>query len=122
VIILPFPPYSANHAYLIISRTIGRKKVPQRIPKKETKAYWNKIGWIVKEQIREPYERLSELRYAFYWPDNRVRDFDNHVKIVADGLKGVLFRDDSWQCIGQKSQRTEGIDRDNPRVIVEWEE
>lgn len=115
-IVLPFPPYSANHAYFINTKTRSRH------PKKETKIYWQTIGWNIKVQIEEPYEYLKEVIYTFYWPDNRKRDFDNHVKIVADGLKGVLFKDDSWKHVGQKIQRTGGINRDNPCVVVEWKE
>ena len=62
-----------------------------------------------------PLDALYEVTFVAYVPDERVRDEDNITKNVFDGLKKVLFRDDS-QVVG--GERGVDIDRVRPRLEV----
>lgn len=49
----------------------------------------------------------------FYFPDNRRRDTHNSLKILLDGLEGVIYADDRY-VLPRIQDWT--IDRQNPRV------
>lgn len=110
---LPIPP-SANHAYT------RNQYTGQRVLKKEGKQYVMAVQILTRQAIKAPLPSLKMLHLNFYWPNNRIRDDDNAQKLLMDGLKGFLVVDDNWQRIPAKNIRNE-LDRDNPRVVVEWE-
>lgn len=57
--------------------------------------------------------------YKFYFPDKRRRDVANMEKLLTDALVGVVMADDNWQCL--KKLTMQGVlDKENPRVEVEW--
>ena len=114
LLILPLPP-SLNHAY------ITRKGTGQRIMTTEARKYVRDVHLIVKARVRKPYKKLSVVCYTFYYPDNRKRDNDNSLKILRDALKGGLYVDDCWQVVELEGM-SGCIDRDNPRVEVNWVE
>jgi len=55
------------------------------------------------------------MNVIFYFPDNRKRDMDTHLKALQDSMTGIVYEDDSqinemhvFKC----------IDKENPRVEV----
>lgn len=110
-IVLPLPP-SLNHSYITT-------KQGKRIMTDECRNYKEKIFLFVKGNIRKPYPKLANIRFSFYWPDNRKRDTDNALKILKDCLKGALVADDSWQCLPWEVIKS-SMDKKNPRVEVYW--
>lgn len=112
-LVLPLPP-SLNHAY------ITRRGGGQRIMTDTTRKYKLDVWSLVKAAgIKTPYKKLSLISYMFFYPDNRKRDNDNGLKILRDALKGSLFVDDCWQAI-EWEYLSGRIDRDNPRVEIDW--
>ena len=113
-LIFPFPP-SLHRAY------ITRKGSYKRIRTDVAKNYIEIVQWTVSEaRVKKPYPFVSLLQLRFYWPDNRTRDYDNHAYLIMNALKGTLLEDDSWKNIGEKSLKSCGIDKDNPRVEVDY--
>ena len=113
-LIFSFPP-SLHKSY------ITKKGSYKRIRTDVAKNYIEIVQWTVrKAKIMKPYPFVRLLQLRFYWPDNRTRDYDNHTYLIMNGLKGTLLEDDSWKNIGEKSLVSFGIDKDNPRVEVDY--
>jgi len=102
-----------NHCYFTNQRG-------QRILKKEGKDYLNAVKLLTQREVKTPYPSLSLLEIHLYFADNRVRDADNTLKLLLDGLKGCLVEDDNWQRIPRVNIRSE-LDRDNGRVEIMWQ-
>ena len=72
----------------------------------------------VARQWTAPPLALARLDLVFWWPDNRVRDTWNALKLLGDVLKGTVIVDDRWQVVDGGSWRSAGIDAANPRVEI----
>ena len=108
-ITLPFP-VSVNQLYAGGS---GQKRFPG-------KKY---IAWLKSCPSLEPLGLDSvSVHYKYYFPEARSRDTENYVKCVSDYLvkEGVL-KDDNWLIIKDMRITPMGIDRKNPRVVVNIE-
>ena len=113
-LIFPFPP-SLHKSYITKAGSY------QRIRTDVAKDYIETVQRTIKKaKVMKPYPFVTLLRLHFYWPDNRTRDYDNHAYLIMNGLKGTLLEDDSWKNIGEKSLVSCGIDKDNPRVEVDY--
>ncbi len=78
----------------------------------------------VHKQLTSQYKGCSEgkvtIAYSFFVKDNRRRDLDNMASSCMDALvKAGLISDDSWQIVPKISISCAGIDKDNPRVIID---
>ena len=109
---LPIPP-SVNHMYQNAGR--GRRlttsavkyiKTAQDIAKKAVKEQ----GW---QKDKDKVWYVMDL--YFYFPDKRVRDSHNTLKILTDCLEGLLFKNDYFLL---PRIQTVVLDRDNPRVEI----
>ena len=109
---IPIPP-SVNHMYQSAGR--GRRlttqarnyiKTAQDICKKAMKQQ----GW---KKDRENVWYIMEL--YFYFPDQRVRDSHNCLKLLTDCLEGLLFTNDYF-LLPRIQYVT--LDRDNPRLEI----
>lgn len=108
-LILPFPP-SVNTAYPTIIK--GRK--PIRIKSAKLKK------WI--KDAPEFEERIAEkclITYLMFFPDERIRDGENYMKVPTDYLVscGVLQGDDRRYIKGGQWYDG-GTDKENPRIEV----
>ena len=62
----------------------------------------------------------SLIRASFYVSDNRRRDLSNMWESVGDLLVDFgILEDDCWQKTGPIELVPMGIDKENPRVLVE---
>jgi hypothetical protein len=64
-----------------------------------------------------PRDAVYDLTLRFFFQDERTRDDDNVEKIVKDGLKGVLWKDDAWRFF-RHIHKTNALDRERPRIEV----
>lgn len=55
------------------------------------------------------------VNVIFYFPDNRRRDMDSHLKALFDSMTGIVYKDDS-QINEQHVYKY--VDKKNPRVEV----
>lgn len=111
---LPIPP-SVNHMYLSAGR--GRRltrdamryiKTAQDICKKAVKEQ----GW-KKDKPNVWY--VMDLYY--YFPDKKIRDSHNTLKILTDCLEGLIFQNDYYLL--PRIQHVY-LDRDNPRLEIKF--
>lgn len=110
---LPIPP-SINHIYQNVGRGSRRLtteavkyiKTAQDIAKKEIR----KTGW---KKDKPCVWNVMDL--YFYFPDKRVRDSHNCLKLLTDCMEGLLFYDDYFLL--PRIQDVQ-LDRDNPRLEV----
>lgn len=63
----------------------------------------------------------KDVVLTFYMPDNRRCDLTNKAESVMDLLvDNSIFEDDAWQITGEVRLIPGGIDKDNPRVEIEY--
>jgi len=110
--VLEFPP-SSNHLY-------KKNKFGSIYKTKDGKAYEAKAAWAIRANSKVVKEGRVRVNYYVWYPDNRVRDNSNLLKILDDSVKtsGVI-RDDRWQYYPITYVEAKGIDRENPRVEIE---
>lgn len=109
-------PNSLNSLY-----NIG--KYGQLYKTDEGKAYIQKAGFLIRNKIKDDCfdrENRCAITVKVWFPDNRVRDPDNLWKLILDAIdtSGVI-KDDCWQVVSDEHISAMGIDRNNPRIIVE---
>lgn len=109
-ITLPVPP-SVNHMYQSAGR--GRRLTKEamqyiRIAQEECKAKVKKYGW--KKDV-EGVWYVMDLYYFF--PDKKIRDSHNTLKILTDALEGLVFPNDYY--VMPRIQNVT-LDRENPRL------
>ncbi len=62
---------------------------------KKAKEWKSEFQQIIKEQYKEkPIETSVAITMIFSFNDNKLLDLDNLLKITADSLKGIVFKDD----------------------------
>lgn len=107
-------PPSVNHMYI---QTKGGSKILT----KDAKEYIKHTQNVVKKKMREIGYSVEEpgvwhyMDLYFYFPDKRIRDSHNCIKILMDSLEGLLFMNDYY--IMPRIQDVQ-LDRDNPRLEV----
>ena len=80
---------------------------------------WHKDASI---QVRGA-EKLTQpgMTFKIWYPDNRVADTNNKIASILDMLKdNGIIEDDCWQIIGEEHYIPMGIDKVNPRVVIEY--
>tara|TARA_R110002020_G_scaffold7935_1_gene32576 strand:+ start:206 stop:601 length:396 start_codon:yes stop_codon:yes gene_type:complete len=82
------------------------------------------MGMLALAQIKgkkplHPKKRVW-MRLEFYMPDKRRRDPNNLLKGIADALEGCVYSDDKQ--IHQLSWENKGLDREYPRVEIDYGE
>lgn len=109
---IPIPP-SVNHMYQSAGR--GRRLTTQarnyiKIAQDACKKEIRRQGW---KKDKEHVWYVMDL--YFYFPDKRVRDSHNCLKLLTDCLEGLLFENDyfllpriQYVC----------LDRENPRLEI----
>lgn len=109
---LPLPP-SVNHMYQAAGR--GRRLTKQameyiRTAQDTVKKAIRKQGW---KKDKDHVWYVMDLYY--YFPDKRIRDSHNTLKLLTDCLEGLLYKDDyfllpriQYVC----------LDRSNPRLEI----
>lgn len=88
------------------------------ITPRKTAAYEGLVARCAELAGAKPVKGPVVLRCCFYLPDRRVRDLDNLVKSVLDGLNEVAFVDDSQI---ERIEAEKRIDREQPRAWVSVE-
>lgn len=107
---LPIPP-SVNHMYI----TTGYSKTLT----KKAKDYVAEVQRICTEAIKK--HRWKEdhpsvwyvMDLYFYFPDKKIRDSHNCIKLLMDSLEGILFPNDYY--VKPRIQAVE-LSRDNPKL------
>ncbi len=68
-----------------------------------------------------PALTVPGMIFKFWLPDNRRTDLNNKAASILDMLvdNGIL-EDDCWQIVGEEKYIPMGIDKENPRVEVEY--
>lgn len=108
---LPFPP-SRNHTHV-------RARSGAEVPTKVYRQWMAAAKFVISGVVCGVHPQLASITFRLYWPDRRRSDADNRLKLVKDALSGILVKDDCWTCLPQEHIYNE-LDRDNPRVVVEW--
>lgn len=67
-----------------------------------------------------PWTGPVQLHALLWFPDARKRDAGNYRKMLGDALTGVAVEDDSQ--IHRETWERAGLDRTNPRVVIELSE
>lgn len=108
-IILLWKPISTQHAYL--------QHWKMRFMRKEAKSLKESYVQQAKEQYK--WNVLSDelsIKIELYFPDRRVRDWDNYHKLSMDALTWIVWEDDSQ--IKQANISVMLIDKENPRIEI----
>lgn len=71
-----------------------------------------RAGWAV-----TPKGTKVVIELRVFWKDARTRDTHNLHKLVADGLEGVVYENDSFALLRDMDF---AIDRKRPRVELTW--
>jgi hypothetical protein len=80
---------------------------------------WHKVA--SKELTGSKKIESDFLVIKFWFPDNRRTDLSNKAESIMDLLvDNGLLQDDCWQVIRSLTLQSEGVDKTNPRVIIEW--
>lgn len=105
-IVLPFP-VSVNKAY---GQSSGRRRF-------KSEKY---TSWLMScPRLPELNLESANIEYRFWFPDNRVRDTANGIKVMDDYMVSQgLLKDDNWHIIKSQLLLPMGIDRENPRVEI----
>lgn len=107
MIVFPFPP-SIDSAY-------GQRAGHQRYYTKKAKEWIKSCPKLFASAI--DYEVIIE--YKIYYPDKRIRDNSNYIKLIEDYLvKSGVLADDNYTVVKKFSVETMGVDKQNPRVEV----
>lgn len=85
-------------SYIKAVQTIAEREVRKQSYQKEEKGVW----------------MVVELKY--FYPDRKIRDSHNMIKIIMDSLEGFCFENDAYARVVESFV---GMDRDNPRIEVE---
>jgi len=74
-----------------------------------------------KQVLGAPKLTQKGITMSFWLPDNRRTDLNNKAASILDMLvdNGIL-EDDSWQIIGEERYIPMGVDKDDPRVEIEY--
>lgn len=101
-----------------INRYIGRSNIWEY--QKDKKDFSN----LVKMQtigFNPKYSKLKSIKVTYYFKDKRRRDPGNYDKFLLDALMDAsIIMDDSYSVIGEYITKAE-VDRNNPRVEIEFE-
>jgi crossover junction endodeoxyribonuclease RusA len=97
---------SAGRGRRLTTKALNYIKTAQDIAKKAVREQ----GW---KRDREHVWYVMDLH--FYFPDKRVRDSHNCLKLLIDCLEGLLFKNDYFLL---PRIQTVVLDRENPRVEV----
>lgn len=109
-ITLPFPP-SSNTAYPTVIR--GRK--PVRVKSKGLKIWIKKAPTLSHLRIHG----LITISYKIHFPDDRIRDGQNFLKVPLDYIvsEGVI-EDDNRRILKGEQWMDGGIDKKHPRIEI----
>lgn len=113
----------------ILGRTPSKKNSRQQIRVHgrtiniPSKAYseWHRDASYQIAHLRppEPFARAT-MHITMYAPDRRAADLSNKFESVADLLVDNRFIiDDNWFVLYETGQKFGGVDKKNPRVVVE---
>lgn len=112
-IVVPVTP-SVNHMY-IVNRNgalILTKKAKEyiKIVQNACKKSMKQLKWKTENENVWYY-----MDMYFYFPDKRIRDSHNCIKLLLDSLQGLLFPNDYFVM---PNIRHVTLDRDNPRIEI----
>lgn len=80
---------------------------------------WHKDASIQIQNAKKQNEK--EFILTFYMPDNRRTDLTNKAESVMDLLvDNEVIEDDCWQITGTVTLVPGGVDKENPRVEIEY--
>jgi hypothetical protein len=69
---------------------------------------------------KPPKEEFHNIHFTLYAPDKRAGDLSNKFESVADLLvNNKIIKDDNWFVLENVCLLFGGVDRDNPRCIIE---
>lgn len=84
---------------------------------------WHKDASLQLKNLNVNYQYINcgKIELKFWLPDNRRCDLTNKAESVMDLLvDNDLLEDDCWQITGPVYLVPMGIDKDNPRVEIEF--
>lgn len=106
---------SVNHMYIFGKGT--------KCLTKEAKAYIEKTQKICIQAMKEQKWKVEKenvwyhMDLYFYFPDKRIRDSHNCLKLLMDSLEGILFPNDYF--VMPRIQYV-GYDKENPRIEISF--
>lgn len=87
------------------------------IPHPNYTAWHEEQSWMLKKY--KGIRTTSKIKAEFWLPDNRKTDLSNKIESVMDLLvDNGIIEDDSWQIISDLHLIANGIDKENPRVVI----
>lgn len=107
-------------------QVVCRGFYPQVLPSVKHKEWHLDASWQLKAKQkdlpREPLKRgqVKNVVMTIYPPDLKPADLSNKWESIADLFVDCrIFEDDNWFVLGDTRQIFGGVDRENPRVIIE---
>lgn len=99
---------------------VCRGKYPLLLPsKKYTEWHKEASAQIVDSVPKKPIKNCS-IDLVLYAPDKRKADLTNKAESVMDLLVDMGFlEDDNWFVVGNLNLKFGGVDRENPRVVID---
>lgn len=86
---------------------------------KKAKEWKNEVQHIVKEQYTDqPIDGPVALTIVFSFNDNKLLDLDNCLKLTADSLKGIVFKDDH-QIVSISAHKKMNQIKDHITIVVD---
>jgi Holliday junction resolvase RusA-like endonuclease len=82
------------------------------------KAWQNEVGWQAKQIGVDAITGNVSVKMYFFISDERKKDLDNLSKSCLDGMKDILFGDDSEVI---RLLLTKEVCKTNPGVMIEIE-
>lgn len=99
---------------------IGR--FPRIYKTPEFQAWHESCQWQLKVIYKDKtLTHIDELKMTFYFKDKRRHDLDNAAASVMDlFVDSEVISDDSVSVIPRLVLEYGGVDKDNPRVVINW--
>lgn len=122
---IPQVPLSTNEIKSLMWTNYGKVQL------REIRDMWVDEVWVairtrVMPEIDYPHSPLKKAKISIkiFFKTNRNRDYDNYpCKEVIDAIKNNgLIIDDNYDVIGKVDVDITGIDKKNPRTIIEIKE
>lgn len=96
---------------------VCRGRIPMLLPS-ENYTKWHKEASL--QLPKPPKKEFHNIHFTLYAPDKRAGDLSNKFESVADLLvDNKIIKDDNWFVLENVCLLFGGVDKTNPRCIIE---